>query len=292
MKKTKNGHQPTSRIDLHLHTTASDGTLSPNELVYAANENDLKIISITDHDTIEGVSIAKQVADSLGITIISGLEISSRYHNGTLHILGYDVDIKSPYLIEKLNFCQEQRKQRNTKIIKKLQNIGYNITYEEMNRHTAGVYSLGRPHIASVLVSKGIVPDMQAAFDQFLGVGGKAFVSKDVFTARESIEIIKKSGGHPFLAHPVTLNREEKELIDFINQLKSDGLEGIEQYSSYHQVEHIILFERISRELDLRVSAGSDFHGAHKPNIKLGLCNLGQYVMLEQVSEELLPTSI
>jgi len=278
-------HKLKTKIDLHLHTTASDGTLSPIELLKAAKQCQIGIIAITDHDTIKGFEIARKHAAQYDVTLVSGVEISSKYRNGTLHILGYGIDTSSEFLHKKLQFCQQQRKQRNLKIIKKLQNMGIDITIADMDNRAKDVFSLGRPHIASSLLEKGVVTSMQEAFDRYLGTDGSAFVSKEVFTAKESIEIIKKSNGLAFIAHPVTLNREENELKIFIESLKNDGLDGIEIYSSYHQKKQINYFKNLSIELGLKVSAGSDFHGANKPNIAIGLSNEGNYVTLDQISE-------
>ena len=273
-----------TKVDLHLHSTASDGTLSPLEILQMAKEQKIGIVAITDHDTIEGVASVTNEAAKLGLKLITGLEISSRYRNGTLHILGYGINTGSAHLLEKLQFCGKQRSQRNAKIVSKLQNLGFDITLNDMYDKAKDVHSLGRPHIASVLVEKGVVSNMQDAFDRFLGANGSAFVSKEVFTANEAINIIKTSGGLAFLAHPVTLNRNEKELTQFIGDLKTKGLDGIELYSSYHQQEQVTLFKKISQELNLKVSAGSDFHGTNKPNIAMGLCNIGSPVTLDQIS--------
>lgn len=277
--------QDSIKVDLHLHSTASDGTLSPSEILKMAKKKGIGIIAITDHDTIKGVASITNEAISLGLKLIQGLEISSKHRNGTLHILGYGVETNSDFLLKKLQFCNEQRSRRNVKIIKKLQNSGIEITLDDMLDNAKNVHSLGRPHIASTLMKKGIVLSIQEAFDRFLGTNGSAFVSKEVFSAKEAIEIIKKSGGLAFVAHPMTLNRSESELVNFIENLKTYGLDGIELYSSYHQQKHVLLFKKIANMLDLKVSAGSDFHGANKPSIAMGLCNVGSHVTIDQISE-------
>ncbi|MBU2645895.1 PHP domain-containing protein [bacterium] len=279
-------------VDLHLHTNVSDGTLSPGELVDLAVSQNFKTIAITDHDTIDGLKdgINEGVRKKLGV--IAGIEISSKYSNGTQHILGFGIDISNPRFLDSLHQFQFVRKKRNINIIIKLQLLGIDISVAEMTNDYPMIHSLGRPHIASILVKKGVVKTMNDAFTQYLGKNGKAFVGKDVLTAAETIRLIHDVGGIAILAHPSTLNLSGRLLVDQIEMLITHGLDGIEVYSSAHEHEQIQLYRSICIKNDLLISAGSDFHGSNKKNVAFGICNNGNKVTTEMVSKRLIDLSI
>ena len=257
-------------IDLHTHSIKSDGTLRPDELISAAAAKGIKTISLTDHDTMSGVEEAYQIAEERGINLIPGIEISAIYPEGTLHILGYGVRVGDKKLSSKLKEYRNARNHRNSKIIALLQELGIPIEIEEVE--ALAEKTVGRPHIATVLVRKKVVPDIRTAFNEYLGNNGKAFVPKEIYNVAEAIEMIIEAGGKAFIAHPVTLGMDFEAMSSYIKELKELGLEGIEVYSSSHGYEVTRDFSRIATALDLLVSGGSDFHGDNKDNVKLGFC--------------------
>jgi len=281
-------HGPKSWLDLHIHTTKSDGTFSPEQIIQLTARNNIRTIAITDHDTLAGLEEARFHASKADIRIIDGIEISAKCTDGILHVLGYGIDIHSHSLKKNLSDFQKIRKNRNLKIIEKLNQLGMEIREEEILKEAKSMRSLGRPHIASLLVRKGIVKNIKEAFEIYLGNGGQAFVCKEVFTARESIEMIRNAGGKAVLAHPSTIKLKNESLRQFILQLKEAGLNGVEVYSSIHTREEINVYLEICKELNLLVSAGSDFHGSNKDGVKIGICNDGGKVEPFQVSEELI----
>ena len=272
-------------VDLHLHTNKSDGTLSPTELVRLAHRKGIGMIAITDHDTIEGVNEGQKEADRLGLELITGVEISSQYSGGTLHILGYGLNIEHTGLQAKLKELQEARRQRHDKILLKLRDLDIAISEEELRQYDRNASSPGRPHLASVLLGKGIVE----AFQQYLGKNGKAFVDKEIFSSAESIKMIHQAGGKAFVAHPVSLKREGNRLVRYIHQLCREGLNGIEVYSSSHNRRQIEEYKSVAHRMHLGISAGSDFHGAIKPSIQIGINNDGKRTTSDLISMSTIP---
>ncbi|SDN87617.1 hypothetical protein SAMN04488516_1108 [Desulfonauticus submarinus] len=255
-------------IDLHTHSTASDGTLSPTELIKLAKTIGLKAIALTDHDTTKGLSEALKAGKKYGIEVICGCELSVQF-KGITHILGLWIDPKAPILNSALEFLRNKRQERNQKIIERLNKIGIKINYAEVKAKAKG--TIGRPHIAQVLVEKKIAGSIQEAFNNFLGPKGKAFVPKEKFSPQKAISILKEEQATIILAHPFSLGLAEKEVTEAISYLKSIGLEGIEVYYSEHSPEQIAFYRNLAHKLGLLISGGSDFHGANKPHIKLGI---------------------
>jgi len=280
------------RIDLHLHTDFSDGTYSPSQLIQLCNEKNLHILSITDHDTVEGIEPGIFEVKKRNLKLVPGIELSAKYDRGTLHILGYGIDYRDLSLLSALKHFQDIRKNRNAKMLEKLRSLGIDISMSEVATQKPKSGTLGRPHIAAVLIKKGVVGTMQEAFDGYLGKAGKAYVSKEVLTAAESIRLIHDVGGIAILAHPTTLNLEYHALRLFIQQLIFEGLDGIEVYSSAHSVQEIDNYQRIAAEKCLMVSAGSDFHGANKRDVKLGISNATEVANASMVSRELIEMAI
>ncbi len=274
-------------VDLHTHTNRSDGTLSPKELIHLAMEKEIEIVAITDHDTVAGANEGKVEAEKLGIRLINGIEISTKYSKGALHILGYGIDVNSPPLLNRIADFQKTRKTRNERIIDRLKDLGIRITLDQLLKNKEDVRSFGRPHIATVLIRMGFVANMDEAFVKYLGKGGKAFIGKEVCTSKESIDLIHTAGGKAFLAHPSTLNLVGKPLNEFLSDLKQQGLDGVEVYSSSHDSIQIETYQRLCDEMDLLISAGSDFHGNNKAGVQLGLCRSGERIPADLISEEL-----
>ena len=257
-------------IDLHTHSTASDGTYTPAELIRYAKAKGLRALALTDHDCIDGLDEAVSVGREVGVEVIPGVELSAEFPNGTMHILGFFVDRTRAAFLQRLATLQEARRQRNPLIVKKLQDLGLEITYDEVVAASGGG-QVGRPHFARVLMQKGYVRTNGEAFERFLKKGGPAYVEKARFSPEESIALIHEAGGVSVLAHPFTLHLPAEELDPLFERLAKAGLEGVETYYSAHTAEETLRYERLAREWELVTSGGSDFHGANKPNIDLGI---------------------
>jgi predicted metal-dependent phosphoesterase TrpH len=262
-------------VDLHCHSTASDGTLSPEQVVLLARESNLSGLALTDHDTIGGVAAAAAEAAKLGIDFIPGIEISATppTPGGTLHILGYGVDPQSPVLHELTRQLLEGRDTRNPRIVARLQELGVAITMEEVEAE-AGGNVVGRPHIAAILMRKGYVSSIKEAFNKYLAEGGLAYFDKERLSPPRALELIRKSGGLAVLAHPIQLRCENDAQLDRqVKDLVDLGLAGIEVYHSDHDAGWVEKCTRLAERYGLLRTGGSDFHGRNKAKIELGLAN-------------------
>lgn len=257
-------------IDLHTHSTASDGTRAPEELVRFAKEAGLKALALTDHDTIGGLDAFLKAGEALELNVIPGVEISVDHCGQEMHILGYYIDHTNPSLNAGLEDLQAFRNERNPRIIKLLQEAGLDITIEEI-KAKAGGKVLGRPHFAAVMVEKGFVNSIQEAFDVYLAKGGKAFVPKEKLLPAEGIALIRKAGGLPVLAHPKYLKEKGEALRLLLADLKIMGLAGLEVYYTTHSREERQEYLDFASQLGLLVTGGTDYHGENKPQIQLGL---------------------
>jgi len=275
-------------IDLHTHSAASDGALSPAELVAYAQQRRLKAMALTDHDTIDGLDEALAAGTELGLEIIPGLEISVKIENTSMHLLGYLIDHHHPGLIKELLILQESRAERNPQIVRKLNDLGMDVSLEELERASGGG-QIGRLHIASVLKSKGHVENVQEAFDLYLKQGRPAHVDKFRFDPETAFAMIRSAGGVSVVAHPFTLTKDRNELEAWIRRFKSMGLSGIEAYYSDHTTDQTQFCRQLALKYDLVVTGGSDFHGANKPGIEIGVGrgNLRvHYSLLEKLKVE------
>ncbi len=270
-------------VDLHCHSTASDGTFPPAEVVRLAARCGLSGMALTDHDTIGGIAEAAAEAKALGIDFLPGIEVSSEYpHPGTMHILGYGVDPNSQSLLKLTTQLIEGRDSRNPKIIARLRELGVAITMEEVELEAKSAEAekqgtrkpVGRPHIAAILLRKGYVSSMKQAFDKYLAPGGSAYFDKERLTPRRALEMIHESGGRPVLAHPVQLRTEnDGQLERVIKDLKDLGLEGLEVIHSDHDAALVEKYGRLADRFGLLKTGGSDFHGTNKRDIQLGTAN-------------------
>lgn len=258
-----------SRIDLHLHTTHSDGSQSPAEVVRLAHEAGVSALAITDHDITTGLPEAIAAGQELGIEIIPGIEISSRHGESELHVLGYFLKWEDAQLNARLMTLRESRHRRNPKIVELLQAAGIDITYDEV-RAVAGSDSVGRPHIARVLMDKKVVTTAKEAFDRFLAEGKAAYVPRDLPAPVDAIRWIKDAGGLAVLAHPTWVKTTEGTLTDLARQLKEQGLDGVEVHYSTHTPRQTRTYLSLAKQLGLLVTGGSDFHGMTKPDIEVG----------------------
>jgi predicted metal-dependent phosphoesterase TrpH len=257
-------------IDLHLHTTASDGVLSPSEVVRYAKAMGLQAIAITDHDTIEGCEEGLAEGERIGFEVIPGIEISAEHSPGSMHILGFFLDIHHPLLNERLRYLQKARAERNPRIVEKLNRLGIDITFEEVLKASGGG-QVGRPHFANVLLEKKYVRSFQEAFDRFLKKGAPAYVDKFRFSSREALHFIDEAKGVAVLAHPNTLGvNGYSELEKLILQLVKEGLKGIEVYYPEHSPTEVAQYKTIADRYSLLSTGGTDYHGMEKNGLDIG----------------------
>lgn len=279
-----------ARIDLHLHTTFSDGSLSPGEVLALANKAGVTALAITDHDTVDGLPEAIEAGASMGIEVIPGIEISSSYDGAELHILGYFLDWQAPSLLTRLARLRTSRHQRNPRIIHKLNELGLALTYDEV-KALAGTDSVGRPHIARVLMEKGYVRSAKEAFDRFLAEGAAAYVPRELPDPAEVMAWIRAAKGLPVLAHPAWVKASEDGLLRLCEKLSAQGLMGIEVHYSTNKPAQTLQYLNVARRLNLLVTGGSDFHGLTKPGIDVGV-GRGTLTVPEKLLEPLKKASL
>ena len=259
--------------DLHCHSTASDGSLPPTEVVQLAQRSGISAMSLTDHDTVAGLGDAAAEAARLGIDFISGIEISCEFRApGTLHLLGYGIDPESEDLRALTRQLIEARDNRNPRMIAKLNEADVSVTMEEWEKEAGGEV-VGRPHLAQILIRKGYVHSVKNAFDKYLGHGGLAYFDKERLPAGRAIELIRQSGGICVLAHPVQLRcGNDAELETMVKSLVDQGLAGIEVMHSDHDARQIALCTQLAERFGLLKTGGSDYHGRSKKAIDFGFC--------------------
>ena len=270
-------------IDLHIHTTASDGTCTPREVVRRASELGLRAMAITDHDTISGHTEAMSAGVDYGVEVVQGIEVSTRY-GVSVHILGYYLEHLVPLLAGIVN----DRDTRNEKIAALMAGDGLPVSYAEMKRRFGEV--IGRPHFGRILTELGLAESVSDAFERFLSRDKRYFVPRRTVDIDSSVEAIVQSGGVPVLAHPFQYKKNDAELRELIEHCMVHGLRGIEcRYSGYDagQVKYL---EGLAEEYGLLKTGGSDFHGGNKPHISLGTGIAGEldvpYAWLERLREE------
>lgn len=243
------------KADLHMHTTLSDGLLTPEEVVRWAYKKNIDTISITDHDSIDGISRAILESKKYDINVVPGIELSCFFQDHEIHILGYFIDYKSEKLNKFIKKLKESRKERNYKIIEKLNKMDIDISVKEVEMLSSeGV--IGRPHIARVLIDKGIVDTVKGAFDIYLSKGKPAYVERYKVSVKDAIDLIHSIGGVAVFAHPGLINNSM--ILNNILQFKIDGLEVIHSKHNKDQVEELT---NIAKHNNLIVTAGSDCHG-------------------------------
>ena len=257
------------RIDLHAHTTASDGSLTPEELVRLAKQQGVTTLAVTDHDTIAGLSQAMAEGEQVGVDVIPGIEISCLYSDVELHILGYFINPDDPHLEPALARYRASREDRNPRIVQRLQELGCTLTYAEV-KAAAGTATVGRPHIAQALVRRGYVSSVSEAFDRYLADDAPAYMPRLLPSPAEAIGLIRQIGGIPVLAHPVYASRLKEPFEQVCATLKGLGLLGIEAIYSSHNRRQTDRYRSISSNQGLLVTGGSDFHGEAKPNLLVG----------------------
>lgn len=256
-------------VDLHTHSVVSDGSMTPADLVSAAAASGVSCVALTDHDHLGGLEEAARRAAEVGVDFIPGVELSVGWEGRPMHLLAYFIEDRPGPLQDELRELREGRTTRNARILERLEEMGIVITPEELAEQGQGG-SVGRPHIAALLVSKGVVETMADAFDRFLANGRPAYVSRKRLDAHEAVDLTWSSGGVPVVAHPHTLADRDDEFEGLFGRLADLGVGGIEcHYVEYDPDLRTRLAERASG-LDLVPTGGSDFHGTYKPGIDLG----------------------
>ena len=248
-----------SKADLHLHTSRSDGVLSPYQVVNLASKRKLAAIALTDHDTVEGIPEALRAGEEFGIRVVPGIEINTSADNGELHILGYYIDHTNAVFTSSLKELKRARMRRILNIIEKLNRLGLDITREQVLSRAGKADTIGRPHIARVLLDRGFVSSVKEAFERYIGHGRPAYVERYKLMPREAIALIESSGGVPVLAHPGVLSS-----VSYIDLCIEEGIQGIEAFHSKHDPGQADAFVEIARRNNLIVTGGSDCHGELK----------------------------
>lgn len=251
-----------SKVDLHLHTTASDGRLNPADIVCQAAERGLSVIAITDHDTVDGIAPALTAAKAFPkLKVIPAIELSTDVPQGEVHVLGYFIDYTDHEFQVSLERMRHSRLHRAQGMIAKLKNLGIHIAWERV-QEIAGEGSVGRPHIAQAMLEKGHVSSFKEAFDKYISRDGPAYVERDKMTPAEAVELIIKVNGLPVLAHPFTANNTEMLIVE----LTKAGLIGIEAYYDSYTADEISRLVNLADKYDLITTGGSDYHGLDATN--------------------------
>ncbi len=258
-------------VDLHVHSTESDGTFTPEGLVTEALRTHLAAFALTDHDTTGGIARAKAAAEGTCLTVISGIELSCYNENHEVHMVGLFLDEKDPTFQKNLKSIQDSRDERNKKMIDRLrEQAGFDISVEALRAYFPDSI-LTRAHIAHYLYEKGFIQDLGVAFQKYIGDHCPYYVPREKMTPIQAIELIHAAGGLAILAHPLLYHLSSARLKQLMTDLRTHGLDGVEAvYSTYTAGEERQM-KQLAAELSLAVSGGSDFHGANKPTIRLGV---------------------
>lgn len=269
---------PEKYVDLHVHTTISDGALTPEEVVEYTCKEGLAAIGITDHDVTDGIEIAQNAASKYGLEIVPGVELSSDYGKKEVHILGYYMDCKDEEFQKKLTLFRKARYERAKEMVKRLKSLGMEIDFERVEE-IAGKGSIGKPHIAQALVERGYVSSIPEAAWKYLGSGGPISVPKYKLRPSEAIDIVLKAKGIPVLAHPAGTKVDE-----LIPQLVKNGLMGLEAYDAVNPPSVANYYIGLAKKYDLLVTGGSDCHGKVKGEMRIGKLKT-PYEIVERLKE-------
>ena len=272
-------------IDLHAHSIFSDGTNTPEELVNLAVQGGLTALALTDHDTTDGLPRFMAAGADSSIQTIPGIELSAEFGEITFHMLGYFLDPANAELQTALKWVREGRTGRNVQILEKLNRLGYNLTHEDVLKH-AGDDLIGRPHFAAALIEKGHFKSKDKIFQQLLGKGKAAYVDRLRLAPEACVEVIRKAGGVPVIAHPGQMKLTARSLRRLVKQLKEHGLGGIEVWHPIHKPHQMSSYLRICEDFDLVATGGSDFHGKLTPDLTLGR-GFGDLCILDSVVDQL-----
>lgn len=254
-------------LDLHIHTTASDGTCTPEQVVRLAKKKGFSLISVTDHDTMGGVKEAMEAGEKWNVEVIPGVEISAGVQL-EVHMLGYGMQPDHPVMVEMMEDMRAARVERMVRMIENLRKMGIPITQEEVEAIADG--AIGRPHIARVMIAHGVVPDVRTAFREYIGVGAPAYAERRKMTSEQVIRNIRDAGGVPVLAHGGLLRLTQVELNEWIDHMTRAGLMGLECYHNAHTPAMERFLRNAAEQRGLLITGGSDFHGATRRDVDLG----------------------
>ena len=257
-------------IDLHCHSTFSDGSLAPEQLIAEAAKIGLAALALTDHDTVAGLPRFLAAAAGTAVRAVPGVELSVDCSSGVMHMLGYWMDTANPELIRQMEWIRNGREMRNQGMLEKLNALGFAMTRDEVQA-LAGEDVVGRPHFGQVMIQKGYAKDKNEVFDKWLGDGKPAYVDRPRLTAAAAVAVIRQAGGVAVLAHPFTLRVSRDALASLFFELAAAGLAGVECYYSEHSAELTKEFLAMARQANLVPTGGSDFHGEVSPGIRLGV---------------------
>ena len=261
---------PERLVDLHVHTTTSDGQFTPDEVVRAAKAAGLAAIAVTDHDTLAGLDEALDAGRREGFEVVPGLEISVEYPGSTMHILAYEIDHRDPALAEALDGFRRHRDDRNHRILERLAELGIPLTWDAVLAQVKGE-TVGRPHIALAMVEAGYAPSTDQVFRRYLARGAPAHVERRRATPAEAVALIRDAGGLAVLAHPKHLNRPTADIRQIVTELSELGIEGLEVYHPDHSTDDMRTFKVMAEQLDLVATGGTDFHGHLRKGVQLGV---------------------
>ncbi len=270
--------------DLHIHSTASDGRLSPSAVVELAREKGFACIALADHDTVAGVEEALCTGSTAGVEVIPAVELSTLYDGGEVHVLGYFIDWRAQVLLEKLRDIMCVRENRARQMVEKLQSLGLEITWGDV-RAAAGSSYVGRPHIAAALLNKGYISEPAEAFtDRFIGRNGPAYVERYEIDPADAMDLIRQSGGVAVLAHPGFFKNKQRNRLEErdIRLFMDWGLQGLEVYHTRHEDEDIVYYLVLAQKYRLAVTGGSDCHGGNGGEVLMGQVKL-DYARVEQL---------
>ncbi len=257
-------------VDLHLHSTRSDGTDEPGAVVGLAVEAGLTAMALTDHDNLDGIAEARTAAASAGLELIPGTELSVDWNGSAMHMLVYYLEPGEGPLQNELAGIRAGRSDRNTLIVQRLVDLGIDITYEEVAAEAGGAV-IGRPHFATVLRNKGVVEDNQEAFDRFLASGRPAYVERTRLEARRAIELARASSAVPVIAHPHTIGVSREDYARAFIGLVEAGLGGIEAHYAEYEPDQRAHLAEICSALGIAATGGTDYHGTYKPGLRVGV---------------------
>ncbi len=264
-----------SNIDLHVHSTASDGSYTPSELVDYAIEKNLSAFALTDHDTCDGISEAINYSLKLkseskkSVKVIPGIELSAEYSGEDVHILGLNIRYEDKAFLTELQPFVDARNARNHLMVSKMNEHGINITEEMVNKRF-GDAVITRAHYAILMIEMGYVSSKEEAFEKYLNKGCPFYIPRHKITPSEAVRLIKSAGGHPVMAHPVLYSFEDDVLDNLVCRLADEGLEGIEAVYSCNKPEDTVKYTNLAAKYNLYLTGGSDFHGTAKPGLELG----------------------
>ena len=280
----------TSKIDLHLHSTASDGTMTPAELADYVKENGISVAAITDHDTVDGAEEFLAECEKIGVKGIAGVEISADYEC-EMHVLGLFIDHKNKALNDMLKRLRNARYERNVKMIEKLNNYDIKITEKDILKQKEGgtLHDMGRVHFAAAMIEKGYVKDKKEAFSKYLGNDADCYVPRFKLSPDMCAGMIQYAGGIAVLAHPFAITHKKRVLDELLAKIKEWGFDGVEAYHSSHSTTFNSRCLELAPKHGLIITGGSDFHAANKPDVPIGIVNKGSgtvpYEIYEQIME-------